>query len=66
MKAIVGADSEQILGASILGFEGREVMSVLEIATLGKLRCAWGDATFAHPTPAESPNELFMAMDSGS
>ena len=62
MKAIVDADSEQILGTAILGVEGGEVMSVLEIATLGKLPyTALGDATFAHPTPTESLNNLFMA-----
>jgi hypothetical protein len=33
-----------------VGFEGGEVMSVLEIATIGKLpHTALGDATFAHP-----------------
>jgi len=37
MKAIVDADSDQILGAAILGIEGGEVMSVLEIAMIGKL-----------------------------
>jgi pyruvate/2-oxoglutarate dehydrogenase complex dihydrolipoamide dehydrogenase (E3) component len=69
MKAIADADREQILGAALLGVEGGEVMSVLEIAMLmiGKLPyTAWGDATFAHPTLAESRNNLFMAIDSGS
>jgi pyruvate/2-oxoglutarate dehydrogenase complex dihydrolipoamide dehydrogenase (E3) component len=67
MKAIVNTDTEQILGAAILGIEGGEVPSVLEIAMLGKLPyTALGDGTFAHPTLAESLNNLFMAMDSGS
>jgi len=67
MKAIVDADSDQILGAAILGIEGGEVMSVLEIAMIGKLPyTALRDGTFAHPTLAESLNNLFMAMDSGS
>jgi pyruvate/2-oxoglutarate dehydrogenase complex dihydrolipoamide dehydrogenase (E3) component len=66
MKAIVDAESEQILGAAILGIEGGEIMSALEIAMMGKLPyTALRDGTFAHPTLAESLNNLFMAMDSG-
>jgi pyruvate/2-oxoglutarate dehydrogenase complex dihydrolipoamide dehydrogenase (E3) component len=64
MKAVVDADSKQILGAAILGIEGGEVMSVVETAMMGKLPyTALRDGTFAHPTLAESLNNLFMAMD---
>ena len=64
MKAVVDADSQQILGAAILGIEGGEVMSAIEIAMMGKLPyTALRDGTFAHPTLAESLNNLFMAMD---
>jgi pyruvate/2-oxoglutarate dehydrogenase complex dihydrolipoamide dehydrogenase (E3) component len=64
MKAIVDADTNQILGAAVLGIEGGEVMSVLETAIMGKLPyTALRDATYAHPTLAESLNNLFMAMD---
>lgn len=67
MKAVVDADSKQILGAAILGIEGGEVMSAVEIAMMGKLPyAALRDGTFAHPTLAESLNNLFMAMDAGS
>jgi pyruvate/2-oxoglutarate dehydrogenase complex dihydrolipoamide dehydrogenase (E3) component len=66
MKAIVDAESNQILGAAVLGIEGGEVMSALEIAMMGKLPyTALRDGTFAHPTLAESLNNLFTAMDSG-
>ena len=66
MKAIVDADSNQILGAAILGIEGGEVMSVVEVAMMGKLPyTALRDGTFAHPTLTESLNNLFMAMDRG-
>lgn len=66
MKAIVDAESKQILGAAILGIEGGEIMSALEIAMMGKLPyTALRDGTFAHPTLAESLNNLFTAMDSG-
>jgi pyruvate/2-oxoglutarate dehydrogenase complex dihydrolipoamide dehydrogenase (E3) component len=67
MKAVVDAESNQILGAAILGIEGGEVMSAVEIAMMGKLPyTALRDGTFAHPTLTESLNNLFMAMDSGS
>ena len=65
MKAIVDGETKQILGAAILGIEGGEIMSALEIAMMGKLPyTALRDATFAHPTLTESLNNLFMAMDS--
>jgi len=67
MKAVVDAESNQILGAAILGLEGGEVMAALEIAMMGKLPyTALRDGIFAHPTLVESLNNLFMAMDSGS
>ncbi len=64
MKAVVDAETNQILGAAILGIEGGEVMAVLETAMMGKLPYnVLRDATYAHPTLAESLNNLFMAMD---
>src|SRR5262249_35331033 len=65
MKAIVDAETNQILGCAILGMEGGEVMSVLQVAMMGKLPyTVIRDGIFAHPTLAESLNNLFMAMDS--
>src|SRR5712691_8457717 len=64
MKAIVDAGTNQILGAAVLGVEGGELMSMFEIAMMGKLPyTVLKDAIFAHPTLAESLNNLFMAMD---
>jgi len=61
MKAIVDADTDQILGCTILGIEGGEVMSVLQVAMMGKLPyTAIREAVFAHPTLAEALNTLFM------
>jgi len=66
MKAIVDAETNQILGAAVLGVEGGEVMAAFEIAMMGKLPyTALRDGVFAHPTLVESLNNLFMAMDSG-
>jgi pyruvate/2-oxoglutarate dehydrogenase complex dihydrolipoamide dehydrogenase (E3) component len=63
MKAIVDAETEQILGCAVLGLEGGEIMSMLEIAMLGKLSyTVLEDGIFAHPTLAEGLNTLFMYM----
>ena len=64
MKAIVDADTEQILGCAILSVEGGEIMAVLETAMLGKVPyTVIRDGVFAHPTLCESLNNLFMALD---
>ncbi len=64
MKAIVDTDTNQILGAAILGVEGGEVMTVIQMAMIGKVPyTAIKDGVFAHPVMAESLNNLFMAMD---
>ncbi|MHA4810396.1 mercuric reductase [Flavitalea flava] len=64
LKAIVDADTKKILGASILAPEGGELMSVLQMAIMGDITYdRIRDAVFAHPTFAESLNNLFLAMD---
>jgi pyruvate/2-oxoglutarate dehydrogenase complex dihydrolipoamide dehydrogenase (E3) component len=64
MKAIVDAKTQQILGCTILGVEGGEIMSMLQIAMMGKLPYTTiKEAIFAHPTLAESLNNLFMTLD---
>jgi dihydrolipoamide dehydrogenase len=64
MKAIVDAKTKQILGCTILGVEGGEIMSMLQIAMMGKVPyTAIKEAVFAHPTLAESLNNLFMTLD---
>lgn len=64
MKAVVDLDTEQILGAAILGIEGGEIMSMLQIAMMGKLPyTALRDGVFAHPTLAESLNNLFKNVE---
>jgi pyruvate/2-oxoglutarate dehydrogenase complex dihydrolipoamide dehydrogenase (E3) component len=60
MKAIVEADTDQLLGAAVLGIEGGEIMSMLQLAMMGKMPFTiLRDAIFAHPTLAESLNNLF-------
>ncbi len=60
MKVIIDRKTEQILGCAILGIEGGEIMSMLQIAMMAKLSYTkLRDGTFAHPTLAESLNNLF-------
>jgi pyruvate/2-oxoglutarate dehydrogenase complex dihydrolipoamide dehydrogenase (E3) component len=64
MKAIIDAETGQILGAAILGLEGGEVMAVLQMAMMGRVPYTLiRDGVFAHPTLTESLNNLFMALD---
>lgn len=64
MKAIVDADTGQILGCIILGIEGGEIMSMLQIAMMGGIPYTTiKEGIFAHPTLAESLNNLFMTLD---
>ena len=65
MKAVVDAGTDQILGAAVLGLEGGELMAMLQLAMMGKLPyTGLRDAIFAHPTLAESLNNLFTHFDS--
>ena len=60
MKAVVDAKSGQILGAAVLGIEGGEIISQIQIAIMGKLPyTSLQNAVFAHPTLSESLNNLF-------
>lgn len=60
MKAVLDAQTGQILGVAVLGIEGGELMSMVEIAMMGQLPYSvLREATFAHPTLAESLNNLF-------
>jgi pyruvate/2-oxoglutarate dehydrogenase complex dihydrolipoamide dehydrogenase (E3) component len=64
MKAIVDAESKQILGCAILGLEGGELMTVVQIAMVGNVPyTALRDMIFAHPTLAEGFNNLFATID---
>ncbi len=64
MKALVDFDTDKILGAAILGLEGGEVMTSLQLAILaGTSYKDIRDGVFAHPTLSESLNSLFMSLD---
>ena len=64
MKAIVDADTKQILGATVIGEQGGEMMSMLQLAMMGNITYdVLRNAVFAHPLYAESLNNLFMQLD---
>ena len=64
MKVVVDEDRETILGAAILGIQGGEIVSLLQVAMMGNVTVSrLRDATFSHPTVAESLNNLFNKMD---
>jgi len=63
MKALVDPESKQILGCAVLGIEGGEIMALLQIAMMAGLPyTALRDGIFAHPTLAESLNNLFAQI----
>jgi len=64
MKAVVDTKTNKILGVAILGAEGGEIMSILQMAMEGKItydRIRY--CVFAHPLYAESLNNLFMTLE---
>lgn len=64
MKALVEKRTGRVLGAAVLAVEGGELASVLQVAIMaGVPYTRIRDAIFAHPTLAESLNNLFMTLD---
>jgi pyruvate/2-oxoglutarate dehydrogenase complex dihydrolipoamide dehydrogenase (E3) component len=62
LKALIGTESDEILGFSALGEQAGELMSVVQTAMMGKLPyTSLRDAIFTHPTMAEGLNVLFAA-----
>jgi pyruvate/2-oxoglutarate dehydrogenase complex dihydrolipoamide dehydrogenase (E3) component len=64
LKAIVDADKGTILGAAMLSANGGELMAILQMAMMGNITYdVLRDNVFAHPTFAESLNNLFAHLD---
>lgn len=62
-KAVVDAHTDQILGAALLGRNGGEVISAVQLAMLGGLPYqSVRDAVLTHPTMGEGLNLLFDAL----
>ncbi|OAA43641.1 mercuric reductase [Metarhizium rileyi] len=63
MKAIIDAETEHILGFTCLGLEGGEIMSVVQMAMIaGSKWTALRDAVWAHPSLAESLNNIWTTL----
>lgn len=63
MKALVAADSDQILGFAIIGSEAGEVTAIVQTAMLAKLPyTTLRDMIFAHLTIAEGLGPLFAGI----
>ncbi|QKJ32476.1 mercuric reductase [Mucilaginibacter mali] len=63
MKAVVDAKTKKILGATVIGEQGGEIMTVLQMAMEGGItydRIRY--CVFAHPLFSESLNNLFMGI----
>ena len=64
MKAVVDADTKEILGFACLGIEGGEVMSMIQIAMMGGVTYdRLESACFCHPCLSESLNNLWGFLE---
>lgn len=62
-KAVVDAETDQILGAALLGHSGGEVIAAVQLAMLGGLPYQRvRDAVLTHPTMSEGLNLLFDTL----
>lgn len=63
MKVIIDTNSKKILGCAILGMQGGEIASILQVAMMGNVTYPeLRDGIFAHPTLAESLNSIFANL----
>ena len=63
LKAVLDRQTGQILGCSLFCHEAGEIMSVVQMAMLGKVPYTdVRDTIFTHPTMAESLNLLFAGL----
>lgn len=64
IKAVVDAQSGQILGAAVLAAQGGELAAMLQIAMLGNVPfTALRDGIWSHPTWSEGLNTLFFSWE---
>ena len=64
MKAVIDKGTGKILGASVLAEQGGEIVTILQLAMMSGITYEQlKDGVFAHPTYAESLNNLFMTLD---
>jgi pyruvate/2-oxoglutarate dehydrogenase complex dihydrolipoamide dehydrogenase (E3) component len=67
MKALIRADTDEILGFTAFGTEAGELMAIVQTAILAKLPyTAIRDAVLTHPTMAEGFTSLFGVVPARS
>ncbi|NJO81766.1 MAG: mercuric reductase, partial [Blastochloris sp.] len=60
---VIDERTDRIIGFTMLGIEGGEIMSAVQLAMQGGLAASdLRDNIFAHPTLAESLNNLFAQI----
>jgi len=60
MKVVINKENHKILGAAILGYQGGEIMAVIQVAMMAEMKYeALRDAIFTHPSLSEALNNLF-------
>jgi pyruvate/2-oxoglutarate dehydrogenase complex dihydrolipoamide dehydrogenase (E3) component len=63
MKAVVSANDDRILGFTMIGAEGGEVMAAVQTAMMAGLPFAkMRDAVFSHLTMSEGLGSLFASV----
>ena len=61
LKAVVDAETDQILGAACLSVNGGEYASMIQIAMMGGVTASELQAgIWSHPTWSEALNNLFL------
>jgi pyruvate/2-oxoglutarate dehydrogenase complex dihydrolipoamide dehydrogenase (E3) component len=64
LKAVVDAETDQILGAAVLGVDGGEIAAQIQIAMMGNLTASiLREGIWSHPTRAEALNRLFSSYE---
>ena len=64
IKVIVDSNTDLLLGATVLGIEGGEIMTMLQIAMLGNVTASTlREGIFVHPGLAEGFNNLFTLFE---
>ena len=63
LKAVVDADTDEILGASLICAESHEVINTVKLAIDSGLKAsALHRQVFTHPTMSEALNDLFAPI----
>lgn len=60
MKVVINKENSKILGAAILGYQGGEIMAMIQIAMMAGMKYEnLRDGIFTHPSLSEGLNNLF-------